>query len=91
MDTRGIVGRSLVDEEKTYKQILSSAPPYNNGEYMTWILMFINITVSPIQKEVIGYYPDLKSCQTEREELYWITPMSAKAICVENKEQIKQG
>lgn len=54
---------------------------------MTWILVFINLTVQPIQKEIVGYYPDLESCQTERGKLFWITPLSSKAICIQSNPQ----
>ena len=53
---------------------------------MTWILVFINLTVVPITKETIGYYPDLESCQTERGKLFWVTPVNAKAICIKNEK-----
>ncbi len=57
---------------------------------MTWILIFINLTTTPVTKETIGYYPDLESCQQERGALFWITPASSKAICIKNEEINKE-
>ncbi len=53
---------------------------------MVWMLILVNLTVSPIEKQIIGYYPDLQSCQTEADKIAWYTPLNSKAICTKNNE-----